>query len=368
MFQLTISKTKLLNSLLIVVGAVDKKQALPILANVLLQQSVDELLITATDLEIEITAIVDHKSSNTNTAITVPARKFVDIIRSLEDNTNPSLYWQAENIIINTGSGKFKLATLPAKDFPLSVNTATELEFSLSRVAFISLLQATHFALSQHDLRIFLNSLLIEIDSRTITAVATDGHRMAIYKLNCKDVNPSCRFLLSRKCVQEILRLLQGIDDEEINFAVGSSCLKVRAKEFIIQARLMQSRFPPYIKAIPKNQDKIVLVDSGILKRALARIMILTNEKSRAILLYLKPGCLTLEVKSQTQEEAVEILETQTEGGEIKIALNANYLLDLLNFLNNGLIKLSMTTANSSILAQAINNKNYQYIIMPMKL
>lgn len=368
MFQLTIPKAKLLSSLLIVVGAIDKKQALPILANFLLKLSAKELLVIATDLEIEITAVVEHATNTEPAEITVPARKFVDIIRSLDENVNPTICLQNKNIIINSGNGKFKLATLPAKDFPASLNIPSEIKFTLPRLAFINLLQATHFALSQYDLRVFLNSLLIEIDSRTITAVATDGHRMAICKLKCEVSTTPHRFLLSRKAVQEILRLLQGIDDLEINFVAGGGSFKVSTKEFTIQTKLMQSRFPHYAKAIPQNQDKVVSVEGVILKRALTRMMILTNEKSRAILLHLKPGSLTLEVKTQTDEEAIEVIDAQTEGGEIKIAINANYLLDLLNFITDGLIKMSLATIDSSILIEAQDCKDYQYILMPMKL
>jgi DNA polymerase III subunit beta len=368
MFELTLAKVQLLSPLLTIAGAVDKKQSFPILSNILLSLSDNQLLLTATDLEMQITARVNCKDSQSTGKITVPAKKFIDIIRSLEDDLIPTISVQSGSVSIKAGRGQFKLATLPADDFPTSEDELSEVEFALPRTALIHLLQSTYFAMPQQDVRVYLNGLLLEVDTQQITMVATDGHRMAICKLHRDQIFPFQRFLLPRKSVQEMLRLLNNIADEEISIAAGKNFFKLNTDEYIFQSRLIEARFPPYAKAIPRTQDKFVLVDRDILKRALGRIVILAHEKSRAVMLHMEKATLTLVANNQEQEEAMECLEADTEGDEIKIGINGSYLLDLLNSVAEGPIRLSMSTSNTSILVESVQDEHYQYIIMPMKL
>ncbi|WED42920.1 DNA polymerase III subunit beta [Legionella cardiaca] len=368
MFDLTLAKDQLLTPLLTVAGAVDKKQSLAILANILLCLDNNKLLLTATDLEMEITACVNCSESHSAGKITVPAKKFIDIIRSLDDDAAPTITLKAGTVVIGAGRSQFKLATLAADDFPASEDELSEIELSVAKSSLIHLLQSTHFAMSQHDVRVFLNGLLLEFDAQTITAVATDGHRMAVCKLACEVINSHHRFLLPKKGVQEMLRLLQNIDDEQIVISAGKGHFKLTTQQYTFQSKLIEARFPPYAKAIPKQQDKFVLLDRDLLKRALARIVILAHEKSRAVVLHMQPGALTLIANNQEQEEAVETLEAHTDGNEIKIGINASYLLDVLNFFSEGLVRISMSATDSSILVESLQDEQYQYIIMPMKL
>ncbi|MBA2652945.1 MAG: DNA polymerase III subunit beta [Tatlockia sp.] len=368
MFELSLSKEQLLTPLLTVAGAVDKKQSLVILSNILLSFKDNQLLLTATDLEIEITARVNCDANQASGKITLPAKKFIDIIRSLDDQSKPTINLKADTAIIKAGRSQFKLATLPADDFPSSENEMSEVEFSVSRLSLIHLLQATHFAMSQHDVRVFLNGLLLELDAQTITAVATDGHRMAVCKLPCTQSFSHHRFLLPKKSIQEMLRLLTNVTDEEISISAGKNHFKLVSAEYSFQSRLIEARFPPYTKAIPREQDKFVLIDRDLFKRALSRIIILAHEKSRAVMLHLQPNSLTLIANNQEQEEAVESLEAHIEGNELKIGINASYLLDFLNFVGDGLVRLSLSTTDSSILVESLRDELYQYIIMPMKL
>ncbi|WP_412754259.1 DNA polymerase III subunit beta [Legionella donaldsonii] len=368
MFDLTLTKEQLLTPLLTVAGAVDKKQSLAILSNFLLSLNDNRLFITATDLEMEITALINCNMSHSTGKITVPAKKVIDIIRSLDDDACPTITMKESTVVISAARSKFKLATLPADDFPSSENEVSEVEFSLSRTDLIHLLQSTHFAMSQQDVRVFLNGLLLELDANAITAVATDGHRMAVCRLPCDSIVSHHRFLLPKKGVQEMLRLLNNISDEQIGIAAGKNYFKLSSQEYTFQSRLIEARFPPYAKAIPKEQDKFVLLDRDVLKRALARIAILAHEKSRAVLLHVQPALLTLVANNQEQEEAMESLEAHTDGNELKIGINAGYLLDVLNFVPEGLIRLSMSTTDSSILVESVQDEHYQYVIMPMKL
>lgn len=368
MFEFSISKEQLLSPLLAVAGAVDKKQALPILSNLLLRLTPGFLQLTATDLEIEMTSRIPCQADLQQGEITVPAKKLIDIIRSLEDDAAPKLSCDGALVMIREGRSLFKLATLPAENFPSSEDEVSEIEFSLEKDALIRLLQSTHFAMSQQDVRIFLNGLLIELDPQMITTVGTDGHRMAICRHTCHSVNSHYRILLPKKGVQEILRLLNVISDHDVSISVGKNHLKLVSEQYTFLSKLIEARFPAYNKAIPKDQDKMVVVDRDVLRRALTRIMILANEKSKAVLLHIQLNQLTLVANNQEQEEAIEVLEAQTVGEEIKIGINATYLLDVLNHLQEGMLRMSMSHVDSSVLVESCTDAHYQYIIMPMKI
>lgn len=368
MFELSIEKQQLLGPLLMVASAVDKKQSLPILSNILLQLQDDRLSLTATDLEIEITARLSCRGEGTQGTITVPTKKIVDIIRSLDDDASPRISFKDDVVTIKVGRSLFKLGTLAAKEYPRHKEEVNELELSIQRTALIQLLQSTHFAMAQQDVRVYLNSLLLEFDTQSMTAVTTDGHRMAVARYFTTLPVSQQRLLIPRKGTQEMLRLLQSITDEEVLLSAGKNHLKIETKDYTFISKLAEARFPVYHKAIPTQQDKMVEVDSVRLKRALSRIVILANEKSKAVVLHVQSGQLTLVANNQEKEEASEILEAKTEGDNLSIGINASYLLDVLNHAADGLLRLSFTTMDSSILVESLADAHYQYVIMPMKL
>lgn len=369
MIELTIDKQQLLPPLLVVAGAVDKKQTLPVLSNVLLRLQDNQLLLTGTDLEIEVTASVPCEQTNENIAVTVQAKKMVDIIRSLDDKSKPTITLSEDTVYIKEGRSRFRLTTLPADDFPCAQGEVNEAEISLPREALTRLFQATHFALSQQDVRFFLNSLLFEIDTTQITAVAMDGHRMAICRLPFEMPGQLYqRVLIPRKGIQELLRLLNNVSDEKVSFYVGKNHVTLCTNQYTFSSKLVEARFPAYEKAIPRGQDKHVSVEASTLKRALSRIVILANEASKAVVLHLEDNQITLMANNQSKEEALEVLEAKTEGGELKIALNADYLLSMLNNISTPIVNLSFSSMESSILVEPQDDAHYQYIIMPMKL
>ena len=368
-FELTIGKQQILTPLLTVAGAVDKKQSLPILSNILLQLTDQQFSLTATDLEIQITALVPDASFAQGAAVTVPAKKMIDIIRSLEDEAMPTLSCSGNTLFIKTEQSQFKLATLPAADYPIAENEVSEFEFSLQASALMRLLQATYFAMAQQDVRVYLNGLFLEIDAKSVAAVTADGHRMAICRLTDDTLNQLHRLLIPKKGVQEMLRLLATVPtDESVHLSASKNHISLTTSQFKFSSKLIEARFPPYAKAIPKDHEKIVIIDRDLLKRALSRIVILANEKLRAVVLRIEPNSLTLLASNKEQEEGIETLPAETQGGSLTIGLNATYLLDVLNYFNEGPLRLAFGDADSSILVQAVSDEHYQYIIMPMKL
>ena len=368
MIELTLTKSALLSSLMAISGAVDKKQSLMILSNILMTIGQDHLLFTATDLEIEITASLDYFSSTPLSGkITIPAKKLLDIVRFLdEDELKMSI--DEGVVIIKSGRSQFKLSTLPADQYPESDNQLPDIEFSIARDVFLNLIQSTHFAMAQQDVRIFLNSLLIEMDGQFITTVAMDGHRMAVSRFLGDYHFSKQQFLLPRRSVSEMLRLLNVIQDEQLAIKAGKGFFSVCTRQFSFITKLTEARFPNYHKILPRQHDKFVLIERDYLKRALSRISILANEKTHGILLNIQPGSLILIAKNQEQEEANEQLEATVDGEALKVGMNAVYLLDVLNYVPEGLVRLSMSTMEQSILIESLANESHQYIIMPMKL
>ncbi|WP_419419727.1 DNA polymerase III subunit beta [Legionella sp. D16C41] len=368
MFEIAIPKNELLPRLLMVAGAVDKRQSLAILANILITIKQKRLVLTATDLEMEISAFLNCDECLMEGEITVPAKKFIDIIRSLDEEAIPTIKLDENAVVLKAGRSKFKLATLPAEQFPNSDQEQPDIELTLPRAELLWLLQSTHFAMSQQDVRVFLNGLLFELEGNAITTVATDGHRMAICKHLSQQTFPSQRLLIPRKGIQEMLRLLNSINDETISVIAGKNYFCLITEDYKFNSKLIEARFPPYIKAIPTNNDKFTLIEKDLLKRSLQRIMILAHEKSRAVLLHIQSSGVTLVANNQEKEEATEWLEANVDGQELKIGINASYLLDVLNILPGNFVRLSMSTTDRSILVESLENEQYQYIIMPMKL
>lgn len=368
MFELNIAKRDLLSPLLTVSGALDRKQALPILSHVLLRLEAGQLILTATDLEIEMTARVACQTDVNNVSTTVSAKKLVDIIRSLDDAATPKITCQDTNVSICEGRSLFKLGTLPAEDYPYMQDEVSDVEFTLPTAVLARVLQCTHFAMSQQDVRVFLNALFLEFNADGLTTVATDGHRMAIARCPLDVGMKHHRLLIPRKAIQDMLRLLQSIPDENITLSANERHVKLVTEQYTFSSKLVDASFPPYMKAIPRKQDKSIHIDRDILKRSLSRIIILANEKSRAILLHLQPNLLTLIANNQEKEEAIESVEAVTEGDELKIGVNASYLLDALAVIPEGLVHLSFSTTDSSILLESPVDEHYQYIIMPMKI
>jgi DNA polymerase-3 subunit beta len=177
------------------------------------------------------------------------------------------------------------------------------------------------------------------------------------------------RLLIPKKGVQEMLRLLATVPtDERVHLSASKNHISLTTSQFRFSSKLIEARFPPYAKAIPKDHEKIVIIDRDLLKRALSRIVILANEKLRAVVLRIEPNSLTLLASNKEQEEGIETLSAETQGGSLTIGLNATYLLDVLNYFNEGPLRLAFGDADSSILVQAVSDEHYQYIIMPMKL
>jgi len=368
MFEFKLAKNALLAPLMVVAGAVEKKHTLPILSNILVQVSDNHVILNATDTEIEMLTKIECSEIQGSGSTTVPAKKLIDICRSFSDESVIVFSYSDQKVTLKQGRSRFKLSTLEADEFPNIDDEVKDVEFSIERLALIDLFQSTHFAMAHQDVRYYLNGLLLDMNNNKLTAVATDGHRLALSELVVSDCFSPHKVILPRKSIYEILRVLSNTEDEKLNIAISKNHFYLYTSTLTFITKLIEGRFPVYSKLIPKNNNKEVVINRDLFKSSLSRVAILANEKNRGVLLTMTPCLLTIAANNQEQEEAEESLEADTMGDEIKIGVNAGYLLDVLGNLDSGDVKLSFSDPNRSIFIESASVAKSQYIIMPVKI
>lgn len=361
-----IDRETLLKPLQLVAGVVERRQTLPILANILLRIKKRELSLTGTDLEVEMIGRVNLEHPAEAGEITVPARKLMDICRSLPEQALLEIYMDGNKLFIKSGRSRFNLATLPANDFPSTQEAQGQQEFVIPQFELRKLIERTQFAMAQQDVRYYLNGMLWEVGDGMFRAVATDGHRLALSTLD-QSVAGDIQVIVPRKAVLELSRLLTN-EDEDATVVLSSQQLRVTTNEFTFTSKLIDGRFPDYSKVIPQGGDKILVADRDILKQALARVAVLANEKHRSVRLEMEKDLLRIITNNPEQEEAEEELSVDYQNSNIEIAFNITYLMEALNALPTGLIKLTLSGPDSSARVESVEDDCSVYVVMPMRI
>lgn len=350
-----------------IIGVVERRQTLPVLGNILVQTSDQGLTLTATDLEVELVAQVGLEIS-AGGETTLPARKLLDICRTLPEEAWLEVQVDQERATLRSGKSRFTLATLPASDFPVIEELKSVQAFKFPQRDLKELIERTHFSMAQQDVRYYLNGLMLELDKKGIRSVATDGHRLAMCEMAAKTgVSDSQQVIVPRKGVQELLRLLEG-DEAEVEIQLGSNHIRVSTPNIRFTSKLIDGRFPDYNRVMPKGGDKQIQTDRGFLRQALARTSILSNEKYRGIRLSLDKNVLKIQAHNPEQEEAEEELEIQYNGDTLEIGFNVTYLLDALAALPGDDVRILLSDANSSCLIEGGSRGHCKYVVMPMRL
>ncbi|MDH5183753.1 MAG: DNA polymerase III subunit beta, partial [Gammaproteobacteria bacterium] len=278
--KFTLSRETLLKPLQLVNGVVEKRQTMPILSNILLQASPESLTMTGTDLEVEMVTRVDMDNAESGEA-TLPARKFVDICRALPDEAIIEINIESDKAVIRSGKSRFSLATLPVVEFPNVDEINNPFVFNISQKLLKNLIDKTAFAMAQQDVRYYLNGMLFEMADNTLRAVATDGHRLSMSEVGT-EYNPDelLQVIVPRKAVMELSRMLED-SDTIVEVQIGTNHIKFTLGEVTFTSKLIDGKFPDYDRVFPKNSDKEVIANRNMLKQALARTSILSNEKYR---------------------------------------------------------------------------------------
>ena len=363
-----ISREALLKPLNLVVGVVERRQTLPILANVMLVVEADTLAITGTDLEVELVGRVSLEQPGEAGQITVPARKLADICKSLPDGSQIEVFQDNQKVVIRSGRSRFSLSSLPANDFPSVDMEAEGLGFAIKQGDLKRLIDRTAFAMAQQDVRYYLNGMLWEVSKDTLRVVATDGHRLAMCTLQAPvALEQSSQVILPRKGVLELLRLLIH-ENDDIQVVIGSNHLQATTPEYTFTSKLVDGKFPDYQRVLPKASTKTVFGNREELRHAFSRTAILSNEKYRGIRLNLSSGNLLIQANNPEQEEAEENVVVDYQGENLEIGFNVSYLLDVLGVLSGDTVKISLSDGNSSALLEESEVGDSLYVVMPMRL
>ena len=365
--KFSIDRDALLKPLQLVCGAVERRHNLPILANLLAEVSEDSLKLTGTDLEVELVGQATIHGDIEVGRTTVPAKKLLDIVKSLPEQSELKVEQQDNKWLLRSGRSRFSLATLPAEDYPNVEAFQADIEFSLKQGVLKSIIDSTQFSMANQDVRYYLNGLLFETEGNVLRAIATDGHRLALSHRMVEQSLPEKQVIVPRKGVVEMARLLDS-DDHDITIAIGDNAIRAITSTAVFTSKLVDGRFPDYRRVLPKGGNKVVIASRNQLKQALTRASILSNEKFRGVRIQLEQGLLKITANNPEQEEAEEIIDVDYDSDNLEIGFNVSYLLDVLNNLASDEVRITLIDGNSSALIENHKEEDSMYVVMPMRL
>ncbi|MEJ2308423.1 MAG: DNA polymerase III subunit beta [Gammaproteobacteria bacterium] len=365
--QIKTNRETLLEPLLQINGVVERRQTLPILANVLIKCETDQIALTATDLEVELQTSMPAECSE-EYELTLPARKLLDICKALPPNADIVVDIDSDRAILKSGRGRYSLGMLAASEYPVIESIDTQSQFTVSEQQLKQLIDKTAFAMAQQDVRYYLNGLLLEITSDRLRAVATDGHRLALSdtRADLSEIEER-KVILPRKAVLELGRLLSE-SDNEVLVSLSKNHARFQRGNTLFTSKLIDGRFPDYERVIPASGGSVLEAQRDELKAALQRASILSNEKYRGIRFTFGENALTLVANNPEQEEAEETVDVTYTGDAMSIGFNVGYVLDVLNVIETETVLLTVTDPNSSAIMTNKGQDDNRYVIMPMRL
>ena len=365
--QIKINREVLLKPLTNVSSIVERRHTLPILSNLLLEAKNNNIQLTATDLEMQISLNIESKFSG-ELSTTISAKKLLDICRSLPEAVDIDMASTDSRITVKAGKSRFNLQTLPAADYPvMSKVMGDNISIKISQIALKKLLKQVEFAMAQQDIRYYLNGLLLEVNENKLNIVGTDGHRLSFTSTILNQSYEKTEVILPRKTVVELIKLLND-SENEVNIELSAGQVNFAFDEIRLISKVIDGKFPDYHRVIPNGHQNTFSVNRMAVLTAMQRASILSNEKYRGIRMVLSNNNLKLISTNTEQEEAEEELEIAYIKDGLDIGFNVTYLIDVLNNVNDETIDFSFADANSSCLITIPNDENYKYVVMPMRI
>jgi DNA polymerase III subunit beta len=359
-------KETLLPALQAVVSVVERRQTLAVIGNVLVEAQDDGIRLTATDLEVELQSTFAERVMEPG-HITIPARKFLDVVRNLNDGIDIRLQVRADKAYLTAERSRYSLSTLPAMDFPGVDQLTDTIQLQLQQKIFKRLIESTQFCMALQDVRYYLNGILLDITPGSIKAVATDGHRLAVSEISQDfDIKERFQVIIPRKGVHEIFRLLSE-SENLVDITISSNHIQVQLPGLRFTSKLIDGRYPDYRSVIPEENFSAIL-DKENFKRALVRSAVILHEKMRGVRLSLNTDCLMIHATNQDQEEAEDEIVCEYQGDKIDIAFNVTYLLDVISVIHGDSIKMVFGKKNGSCLIADTSDDRSQFVVMPMRI
>lgn len=371
--KLTIERAVLLTALSHVQSVVERRNTIPILSNVLLEADGEQLALTATDLDIAVVEKLPAKVGKPG-ATTVAAHTIYDIVRKLPDGAEVELTFTAseQRLDLRAGRSSFKLSCLPKEDFPVMAAGELPHSFALAADQLRRLIDKTRFAISTEETRYYLNGIYLHAASSSgvpmLRAVATDGHRLARVEAPLPAGAAGMPgVIVPRKTVSELRKLLEG-GSAEVKVELSDTKVRFAFGELILVSKLIDGAFPEYERVIPRDNDKVMEVDSKAFSAAVDRVATISTEKSRAVKLALKPDGLELSATSPDHGSASEQLTAAYSAAPIEVGYNSRYLLDIASQIEGENARFLLADALAPTIVRDPSDDGALYVLMPMRV
>ena len=375
MIKITLERDLLVKSLSHIQSVVERRQTIPILANVLLEATEENggtLLLRATDNEIEISDKIPASVEQAG-SLTVSAHKLYDVVKKLPDGAQVSCAFQeaTSQLSVNSGRSRFALATIPAEGFPSMQVEDAACTFTIPSTQLAGLIDKTQFAMSTEETHYNLNGIYMheaEKDGKALLKVAaTDGHRLATASIDLPEGAKGLpSVIIPRKTIGELTKLLSETE-QDLQVVVSQNQIRFSFGDVILASRLIDGAFPDYEKVIPTGNDKFLEVDSAALTTLVDRVAVIF-EKSRGIKLILKKGVLVVSAANSEEGMAEDEMEAGYDGEQLEIGFNYRYLLDILAQIKGGTVRFALQDGMSPVILQDANNAAALYVLMPMRV
>lgn len=371
--QFTIHREALLKPLQRVQGALERRQTLPILSNILVVVKSQLLSLTGTDLEIEMIARVPLERPAQSGATTIPGKKLMDICKALPEQAEISFEIKDNKVVVRSGRSRYTIACLGAENFPKVEESPGDVELSIKQSVLHQLLEATCFAMAHSDVRYYLNGVFMVFSQDEVRMVATDGHRLATMALPVRShLTQPLAVIVPRKAVIEMQRLfVEG--DEEIGLVIGKNHLRAVTTHTSFVTKLVEGKFPDYQRVLPQSPPYQFEISRELLKQALLRVSVLFTDKYRGVGLVFTPNLLRIIATTPDKDEVEDEVEIAYQGPAIEIGANASYLVEYLNIIKSDNVKVAFTDPNHVILFETALHEGaptvrHSYVVMPMRL
>ena len=360
-------KSQIVDSLQNAAAVAERRQTIPILANLRLKIVEGKLEVTATDLEIQIKTYSDLIEIQEEGETTVSARKMSELCRSLPEGENVNFSLSNGKLTVSSSNFHADFATISSDDFPEIEISEEQVPLILESNVLKRILSKTSFSMASQDVRYYLNGMLLEINGNKINGVATDGHRLAYSSAATDNSEAGMRNILPRKAVLELAKLLSAGEDT-INLLIGPSYVVIRTENLSFSSKLIDGKYPDYDKVFPTGEPLPLEISKELLQSALSRASVLSNEKYRGVRFQLSENKLKLTANNPEQESAEEELDVAYQGSELEVGFNIGYLLDVLNSIETENVKFEFYGEDSSCIIKESNSEDDVYVIMPMRL
>jgi DNA polymerase-3 subunit beta len=368
--ELVVRKNELLRELQLFQGIVERKNTIPILANVLMEAKGEEVRFLATDLEVGLRSMCKATVTKAG-ALTLPAKKFYEIVRALPE-TDIRIEEDKGGVKIAADRFESRMQTLPREDYPMLPEKGASASVTLPRSAVKEMVAKTQFAITGEDTRYFLNGALFVLRPDEMNLVATDGHRLALVSVTRNGNDKSTeenKAILPKKTLGELGRLLiEG--DGDVGYERGENHLFFEAGGRLLISRMIDGQFPAYERVIPKGNDKHIEFERDRLTAAVKRVALMSNERSRAVKFQIDKGKVDVTSSSPDIGEAKETLPVEYSGSSMQICFNAQYVIDFLSAVTTDVVSLELKDEVSQAVMKPVGAEGYDYtyVIMPMRV